>query len=99
MNNITTTFMIDELEKKFYIYAEEVKKLPIKPSNDELLNLYALYKQITVGNNNYKKPSIINIKKTAKWKRWKSLSNKNKDRIWCIKKYIKLVKELYSKYN
>ena len=39
------------LLQQFTTAAEEVHKLPTKPSNDELLELYGLYKQATVGDN------------------------------------------------
>ena len=34
---------------KFAEAQERVKKLPERPSNDQLLDLYALYKQATTG--------------------------------------------------
>uniref|UniRef100_A0A915CY46 ACB domain-containing protein n=1 Tax=Ditylenchus dipsaci TaxID=166011 RepID=A0A915CY46_9BILA len=42
--------------------AEQVKKLKKTPSNDELLELYALYKQATVGDNNTDKPGMLDMK-------------------------------------
>jgi diazepam-binding inhibitor (GABA receptor modulating acyl-CoA-binding protein) len=39
-------------KKKFNTAAEEVKQLSKTPSNDELLELYGLFKQATVGDNN-----------------------------------------------
>lgn len=38
-------------KQKFNTAAEEVKKLSKSPSNDELLELYGLFKQATVGDN------------------------------------------------
>lgn len=37
--------------QQFTTAAEEVQKLSTKPSNDELLELYGLFKQATVGDN------------------------------------------------
>lgn len=39
------------LLQQFTTAAEEVQKLSTKPSNDELLELYGLYKQAIVGDN------------------------------------------------
>ncbi|RCH91235.1 hypothetical protein CU097_013079, partial [Rhizopus azygosporus] len=43
---------------KFNTAAEEVKKLSKSPSNDELLELYGLFKQATVGDNTTSKPTF-----------------------------------------
>lgn len=40
------------LEEKFKEAAENVKKLKVKPAEDELLELYALYKQSEIGDCN-----------------------------------------------
>jgi hypothetical protein len=39
-------------QERFEKAATEVKSLPQRPTNDELLLLYGLYKQATVGDNN-----------------------------------------------
>jgi hypothetical protein len=39
-------------QERFDKAAAEVKNLPQRPTNDELLLLYGLYKQATVGDNN-----------------------------------------------
>jgi diazepam-binding inhibitor (GABA receptor modulating acyl-CoA-binding protein) len=44
-----TSFVVQE---RFDKAAAEVKNLPQRPTNDELLLLYGLYKQATVGDNN-----------------------------------------------
>lgn len=43
--------------QEFETAAKEVQELKTKPSNDELLKLYALYKQATVGDVNTGKSS------------------------------------------
>lgn len=48
-------------------------------TNDELLALYGLYKQATVGDNNTEKPSFYQLENKAKWEAWnnrKGLSQK-----------------------
>ncbi|KAI6228993.1 Acyl-CoA-binding protein-like protein 1 [Aphelenchoides fujianensis] len=41
---------------------EKVKTLKQSPSNDELLELYALYKQATVGDVNTDRPGMFDLK-------------------------------------
>ena len=53
--------------------SEQVKLLNTKPSNDELLQLYGLYKQATEGNVQGGRPGILNVKERAKWDAWKKL--------------------------
>jgi diazepam-binding inhibitor (GABA receptor modulating acyl-CoA-binding protein) len=55
---------------QFLQAAEAVKTLQNKPDNDTLGQLYGLYKQATVGDNNTPQPSMIDFKGTAKWKSW-----------------------------
>lgn len=82
------------LEKKFSMSCMLIKTLVKPPSDEDLLYLYGMYKQATIGNCNVETPSIFNIKQSAKWEAW----NKNKD----IKKpvamafYIGKVDEIFS---
>jgi len=74
----------------------QVKNLPQKPTNDELLKLYGLYKQATVGDNNTSQPGFLDIKGKAKWNSWnsyKGLSNES-----AKEQYVNFVKELQNKY-
>lgn len=47
----TTFFVLIFNYQEFNTAAEEAQKLTVKPSNDDLLKLYALFKQATVGDN------------------------------------------------
>ncbi|VDN51752.1 unnamed protein product [Dracunculus medinensis] len=49
---------------------EVVKNLKKKPNDDELLELYALYKQALFGDNTTVKPGLIDFKGCAKWNAW-----------------------------
>lgn len=55
------------MSQAFQTAAEEVKKLSKKPSNDHLLLLYGLYKQVTVGDNNTDQPGFFSFEAKAKW--------------------------------
>lgn len=46
----------------------------VKLTDDELLQLYGLFKQASVGDNNTDKPGMLDFKGKAKWEAW----NKNK---------------------
>lgn len=49
-----------------------VQKLSKRPSDSELLELYGLFKQATVGDVEGKRPGMLNVKGRAKWDAWKS---------------------------
>jgi len=50
--------------------AADIKTLTTQPSNNDLLELYALYKQATVGDCNTDKPGMFDMKGKAKWEAW-----------------------------
>ena len=85
------------LDQKFQEAAESVKSLTKRPSDNEFLELYALYKQATVGNVNTSKPGTLDLKGKAKWEAWKSKENMSKDD--AKEAYIKLVNTLQQKYK
>ena len=69
-----------------------VKTLTSRPSNEDLLQLYALYKQATDGDNDSKKPGMFDIKEQFKWKTWTELKGTSKDS--AMQKYLDLVNKL-----
>lgn len=77
--------------------AKAVNDLPSKPSTDELLKLYSLYKQATVGDVNTERPGIFNIKDRSKWDAWNKLKGMSQED--AEQEYIKLVDELFAKYK
>lgn len=70
----------------------DVKQLTKKPSNEQLLKLYALYKQGSVGDNTTKKPGLTDLVGKAKWNAWNEL--KGTPPADAQAKYIALVEEL-----
>lgn len=66
----------------FETAAIKVKTLKGSPSNDELLELYGLYKQATVGDNTSSKP-WIDLKGRAKWDAWESRKGERVIRLSC----------------
>ncbi|SCU77482.1 LAFA_0A01926g1_1 [Lachancea sp. 'fantastica'] len=75
--------------------AQAVKQLSSTPSNDDLLKLYGLFKQATVGDNTTARPSALNFKDKYKWDAWEA--NKGKSQEDAEKEYIAFVDELQAK--
>lgn len=74
-----------------------VKTLKTTPSPDELLELYALYKQATVGDVQGDRPGMLDFKGRAKYDAWaarKSLPGEQ-----AMSAYVALVERLAQKYG
>lgn len=85
------------LQEKFLDSKNKVKGLKKRPDNTELLMLYSLYKQATVGDNNEKKPSALMIKDSAKWKAWKEKEGLSQES--AMEEYIATVENLITNYG
>jgi diazepam-binding inhibitor (GABA receptor modulator, acyl-CoA-binding protein) len=72
------------------------KKFTSKPSNEELLKIYSLYKQATEGDNNEERPGGFDFVAAAKYNAWLALKGKSKED--ASKEYIDLVNNLSTKY-
>lgn len=72
------------------------KQLTKRPSNQELLSLYALYKQATEGDNNESRPGGFDFKAIAKHDAWAELKGKSQEE--AEQEYIALVETLETKY-
>ena len=83
----------DDFEKA----AQDVKNLPAKPSNEELLRLYSLYKQATEGDVSGSRPGMLDFKGRAKFDAWEKLKSKSKDS--AMQEYIVVVGQLIQKYK
>ena len=81
-----------ELEEQFKNASEEIKLLSTKPSNDQLLQLYAYYKQGSKGNIIGERPEGFDFKAIAKYDAWASF--KDVSQAEAQQKYIDLVKDL-----
>ncbi|ODV91780.1 hypothetical protein CANCADRAFT_20972 [Tortispora caseinolytica NRRL Y-17796] len=85
------------VSKEFEERAEKVKNLPTKPNDDELLELYGLYKQATIGDNDTPKPGTFDFKGKYKWQAWDALRGTSSEEAEL--KYIELVDSLVVKYG
>lgn len=74
-----------------------LKTLTKAPTNEELLELYALYKQALLGNCLQPKPGMFDVKAQFKWKAWKAKSGLTQPD--ATAKYSALVDSLLVKYG
>lgn len=80
------------LKKKFEAAVANSKKLSERPDNATLLKLYALYKQGTEGDNETKKPGMMDMVGRAKWQAWEEIKGMSPDD--AMQEYIDLVESL-----
>jgi len=83
-------------DQEFQKAAEEVKKFTKRPSDEEMLEIYGLYKQATTGDNTTSQPWAVQLEARAKWDSWtkyKGMSSEEAKR-----KYVELVNKLKPQY-
>ena len=72
--------MMSELQERFDKAQIDVKTLTSRPSNDDLLALYALFKQATEGEaSGAKKPGRFDLVGKAKYDAWGKLAGTSSD--------------------
>ncbi|XP_046678870.1 acyl-CoA-binding protein homolog [Homalodisca vitripennis] len=84
------------LEQRFLEAVEKVKTLTQRPTDEELLELYALFKQGNFGDNNTDKPGMFDVKGKYKWEFWMKKKGMTKEE--AQEEYIKFVETLLEKY-
>ncbi|ADR20878.1 acyl-CoA-binding protein [Marivirga tractuosa] len=81
------------LQEDFKIAAERSKTdIKDRPSNEDLLKLYALFKQGEEGDVSGEKPGGFDFKAIAKYNAWEELKGKPSEE--AMKEYIELVNKL-----
>jgi acyl-CoA-binding protein len=83
---------MSNLKTKFEAAVADSKKLPERPSNDVLLQLYALYKQATDGDVEGKRPGFTDMVGRAKYDAWAAIKGTSGDQ--AMKRYVELVTSL-----
>lgn len=81
-----------DLAAKFEDAQRRVKGLSKTPSNDDLLELYAFYKQATSGDVSGSRPGMLDLKGRAKFDAWTKKKGTSKDE--AMTKYVALVDRL-----
>jgi diazepam-binding inhibitor (GABA receptor modulator, acyl-CoA-binding protein) len=83
---------MSQLKKQFEAAVADSKKLPERPSNDVLLQLYALYKQATDGDVEGKRPGFTDMVGRAKYDAWAAVKGTAGDA--AKTRYIDLISSL-----
>lgn len=86
-----------ELQQQFESAVARSKELTKRPSNEELLNLYALFKQASEGDVTGDRPGGFDFKAIAKYDAWAELKGKSKEQ--AMQDYIRLMDKLYQEYK
>jgi len=83
-----------DLAKRFELAQIEARKLPSRPDNDTLLELYSWFKQATEGDASGTRPGGFDVVARAKYDAWAARKGVKKDA--AMRAYIKLVEHLQS---
>jgi diazepam-binding inhibitor (GABA receptor modulator, acyl-CoA-binding protein) len=83
---------MSDLKARFTAAAQEVQRLKSRPSNDNLLQLYALYKQATEGDVKGSRPGFLDLTGRAKYDAWATRKGLTNDK--AMQAYVDLVEKL-----
>jgi diazepam-binding inhibitor (GABA receptor modulator, acyl-CoA-binding protein) len=85
-----------DLNKEFEEAAAKSKNMTRRPTNEELLKLYALYKQGSEGDVSGERPGGFDFKGIAKYDSWEELKGMSQDK--AKEEYIAFVNKLLQQY-
>ena len=85
------------LAEDFSAAQTRVKQLSRTPASDELLELYAYYKQATSGDASGERPGMLDFKGRAKFDAWSTRKGLGKEQAMAA--YVSFVEKLVSKYG
>lgn len=83
---------MSELSKKFERAAKDAQNLKKRPADEDMLRLYALYKQASVGDVSGDRPGAFDFVGRAKYDAWSRLKGTTQDK--AMKSYVDLVERL-----
>ncbi len=84
------------MQEEFLKAVAQSKELTKRPSNEELLQLYALFKQATEGDVCGDRPGGFDFKAIAKFDAWAEVKGKSKED--AMKDYVSLMSLMYQQY-
>lgn len=84
------------LQDEFQAAANRTQQFTKRPSNEELLMLYAFFKQASEGDISGERPGGFDFKAIAKYDAWAEKKGIPKEE--AIQQYIQLVDTLHQKY-
>lgn len=85
------------MQEQFEQAVAKSKELTKRPSNEELLQLYALYKQSTEGDVSGERPGGFDFKAIAKYDAWAEIKGKSSEQ--AKQDYITFVDRLVQQYD
>ncbi len=80
------------LKSNFEQAVADSKKLSERPDNQTLLQIYALYKQATLGDVTGKRPGFMDLVGRAKWDAWKAAEGMPTEK--AMQAYVDLIQSL-----
>ncbi|MBL0745444.1 acyl-CoA-binding protein [Chryseolinea lacunae] len=80
----------------FATAVDRSKAFTKRPTNEELLQLYGLFKQATEGDATGDRPGGFDFKAIAKFDAWEELKGKTKEQ--AMQEYVTLVDTLHQRY-
>jgi acyl-CoA-binding protein len=81
-----------DMLKRFEAAARDVRSLPNEPGTHQLLELYALYKQATVGDVSGPRPGAFDVRARAKHDAWAKAHGLKREE--AMARYVALVARL-----
>ena len=85
------------LPEDFQAASARSKDFTKRPSNEELLEIYALFKQATEGDVSGERPGGFDFKAIAKFDAWTAKKGKSKDQ--AMQEYVDLIAGLEKEYK
>ena len=86
---------MSDTQAQFEQAQKDVETLTSRPSNDDLLALYANYKQATAGDVSGKRPGFTDLKGRAKYDAWAKMEGSDKEQ--AMQSYVAKVNALLGK--
>ena len=93
----TSNLELQTMTEAFESAVARSKEFTKRPSNEELLQLYALYKQATEGDVSGERPGGFDFKAIAKFDAWEELKGKSTEQ--AEQEYILLVDSLQQQFR
>jgi len=88
---------MSDLKSQFDAAAADVQKLSKRPDAEDMLRLYATFKQASVGDVTGERPGAFDFTNRAKYDAWAKL--KGTDSTQAMGDYVKLVERLKKTYG
>ena len=85
------------LQEEFQSAASRSKDFTKRPSNEELLDIYSLFKQATEGDVTGDRPTGFDFKGIAKYDAWAAKKGTSKEK--AMQEYVDLVNRLEQEYK